>query len=302
MNIRQNSRTGFVNIDMDTLQDYSIFCNMPISVQNDSTLEITIPRFIELFDELGIKATFFVIGNHAVKNKRYIRMLYENGHEIGNQTLSHQIDIGKLSSKEKYDEVVEADKILSDIIGKKIVGFRAPNYLLDKETLDILSANGYLYDSSVFPTIMSALQEVYGWLLIRRFCRIQWWALFKPVSPFYWQNGLLEVPVSVTPLTRLPFIGTYMQKLGWPYFNVTFKESLILGKNINFELHAYEILSRVEDDIPPVFRILPGINYPLTRRRAYLSEQIKKIKGHYNIVTLENYAKLSADENLNSNA
>lgn len=294
-------RAAFINIDMDTLRDYSIFCNMPMNNFVDRTLEITIPRFIDLFDELGVKATFFVIGEHAIKNKKYIKMLCENGHEIGNQTLTHQIDIGKLPTKEKQREIVEADKILSDLAGRKVVGFRAPNYLLDKETLDILRANGYLYDSSVFPTILSPLHEVYGWFLIRRFCRIQWWALFKPVSPYYWKNGLLEIPVSATPLTRLPFIGTYMQVLGWPYFNVTFKEFLLLGKNINLELHAYEILSKVEDDIPDDFGILPGIGFPLTYRRTYLFEQIKRIKRHYRIMTLEDYAKEFKNENRNRN-
>lgn len=297
-----NNRTAFVNIDMDTLRDYGIFCNIPLNNFVDRTLELTIPRFVELFNDLGIKATFFVIGEHAVKNKKYIKMLCENGHEVGNQTLTHQIDISKLPTKEKNREIVEADKLLSDIAGKKIVGFRAPNYLLDRETLDILRTNGYLYDSSVFPTILSPLHEVYGWLLIRRFRRIQWWALFKSISPFFWKNGLLEIPVSATPITRLPFIGTYMQKLGWPYFNVTFKEFLLTGKNINLELHAYEILSKVEDDIPTDFDILPGIGLPLTQRRTYLFEQIKRIKRHYKIVTLEDYARELKSENCNRHA
>lgn len=275
---------------------------MNISNDNDRTLEITIPRFIELFSELGIKATFFVIGNNAVKNKKYIRMLFENGHEIGNQTLTHQIDIGKLSSKEKYDEIVEADKLLSDIIGKKVVGFRAPNYLIDKEVWDILKDNGYLYDSSVFPTISTPLFEIYDWFLFGRFCRVDLPTMFKPVTPYFLRNGLLEIPVSATPLTRLPFIGSYIQKLGWLYFKVTFSELLLLNKNINFELHAYELLSKSEDDIPDEFDLLPRIKHLLNERYSYLLKLINMVKKHYKIITLEKYAKGLENENSNRNS
>jgi polysaccharide deacetylase family protein (PEP-CTERM system associated) len=52
------------------------------------------------------------------------------------------------------DDIRNSKKILEDIIGEKVAGYRAPSYSITWESLwalEILVEEGYFYDSSIFP-------------------------------------------------------------------------------------------------------------------------------------------------------
>ncbi len=281
----------FINVDMDTLYDYSVFFNNKIDINNDFTLSATIPRFIELFEELNIKGTFFIIANQAIQNKKYIRQLYENGHEIANHTLNHLNNINRMDYKTKFKEINEADKILSDIIGNKIVGFRAPYYSIDNEMFRILNDLKYKYDSSILPTYLIPLIKFYTWLLVtrERSNKINLDTMFKSSEPYKIYNDFYEIPVSVTPITRFPFVGSYIQKLNNLYFNYCLKEIKLFKNTLNFELHAYEILSSSVDNIAEQFKMLPRITDDLKVRKKFLFEKIKKIINNNKVILMKDY-------------
>jgi len=281
----------FINVDMDTLYDYSVFFNNKIDINNDFTLSATIPRFIELFEELNIKGTFFIIANQAIQNKKYIRQLYENGHEIANHTLNHLNNINRMDYKTKFKEINEADKILSDIIGNKIVGFRAPYYSIDNEMFRILNDLKYKYDSSILPTYLIPLIKFYTWLLVtrERSNKINLDTMFKSSEPYKIYNDFYEIPVSVTPITRFPFVGSYIQKLNNLYFNYCLKEIKLFKNTLNFELHAYEILSSSVDNIAEQFKMLLRIIDDLKVRKKFLFEKIKKIINNNKVILMKDY-------------
>lgn len=89
----------------------------------------------ELLDglkERGVKATFFVTGEHAEANPEVIKRMYEEGHLIGNHTYSH-IQL-KSSNRETFkEELVKTNEIISEITGEEVQYVRPPYGTWDKK-------------------------------------------------------------------------------------------------------------------------------------------------------------------------
>ena len=52
------------------------------------------PRILEMLDQCGVKATFFVIGQHIEAHPELLRQVVQAGHALGNHTFSHQRLVG----------------------------------------------------------------------------------------------------------------------------------------------------------------------------------------------------------------
>lgn len=48
------------------------------------------PKLLDVLDSLGIKATFFINGKHAVLYPDILQEIAQRGHEIGNHAWTHQ--------------------------------------------------------------------------------------------------------------------------------------------------------------------------------------------------------------------
>jgi len=195
------------------------------SGSGDEIFETGVPRLFELFDSLEVPATFFVVGSDLdVPWKRaLIEEIARRGHELANHSLTHPTSFSSLSPEEKHREISEAGEKIGSLTGTAPVGFRAPDFEIDSEVLEILARLGYRYDSSILPTCWSPL--------IRRLKsalgpgpipseRYSGHAVFglapnRPYSPSarrIWQRGrmpLCEVPVTTIPFLRAPMHATY---------------------------------------------------------------------------------------------
>ncbi len=151
-------------------------------------------RVLNLLDELGTSGTFFVVGQLARSQPELVSEIAARGHEIAYHSHAHKpLDRETVNN---FRRETEADKnFIEGIIGRPVVGYRAPLWSLVKETVwavDVLKELGFEYSSSVLP----ATNPLYGFA-------------GAPTEPFYWPNGLLELPLplaSIGPVT-LPFIG-----------------------------------------------------------------------------------------------
>ena len=128
-----------------------------------------LPRMVDIFDKYNIKATFFVVGKDLKneENKARVRALVDNGHEIANHTYSHHQNFFELSYNSKQKEIENADKIISDCIGEKVYGFRAPGWGINSDIFEVLEKNSYYYDSSVFPSKLLPLIDYANFVLNR---------------------------------------------------------------------------------------------------------------------------------------
>jgi len=112
-------------------------------------------RTLNLFDEIGIKATFFVVADVVENYPGLVEEIADRGHEIECHGLHHECAIhpetkaARFTREEYRERIAEAKRILEDASGQEITGFRAPNAYVGGWMLDVLEDLGFEYDSSV---------------------------------------------------------------------------------------------------------------------------------------------------------
>ena len=128
---------------------------------------------LSLFDEAGIRATFFILGWVAERYPALIRQIVAGGHEIANHGYDHA-RVLTLSPDQFRADLDRSRKLLEDSSGQKVTGYRAPSFSIDQRTPwahEILAEQGYAYSSSVAPIH----HDHYGWAGSPRFA-------WKPVE------------------------------------------------------------------------------------------------------------------------
>ena len=106
-------------------------------------------RILDLFDSYGtpIKGTFFVLGWIAKRFPEIIRSIHSRGHEVASHGNEHLLN-NRMSERKLKQDLESSKKLLEDISGDKIVGYRAPSFSIDDKILQIVKNCGYNYDSS----------------------------------------------------------------------------------------------------------------------------------------------------------
>lgn len=187
---------------------------------------------LDMLDETQTKTTFFVLGMLAKYKPELVKKIFEKGHEIALHGQNHK-PMFQLSYKESRNDIEESYKIVTDIIGKEIVGYRAPFFSINESNLyvlEILSELGFLYDSSIFPKKMPR----YG------------------IKDFPEENGLYDLPDG-SQLVELPLsIANYFGKI-WPvagggYIRLmprnlvkkVFKDFRKINRDAMIYMHPYE--------------------------------------------------------------
>jgi polysaccharide deacetylase family protein (PEP-CTERM system associated) len=142
---------------------------------------------MSLFDEAGIKATFFTLGWVAERYPALVRRIVNAGHEIASHGYGHD-RVFNFTPQQFAADIERTRKILEDISGQLVAGYRAPSFSIDQRTPwahEILAEQGYAYSSSVAPV----KHDHYGWAEAPRFA-------FRPVAG----SDFLEIPVTTAQL------------------------------------------------------------------------------------------------------
>jgi polysaccharide deacetylase family protein (PEP-CTERM system associated) len=116
-------------------------------------VEPNLRRLLAMFEARRTRATFFVLGDVAVRVPALVRAVAEAGHEVACHGWRHQA-VGRRSEREFREDVRRARGAIEDIAGVPVRGFRAPCFIRRPEhlwALDVLAEEGYRYDSSYFP-------------------------------------------------------------------------------------------------------------------------------------------------------
>jgi polysaccharide deacetylase family protein (PEP-CTERM system associated) len=118
-----------------------------------SRLRPGVDRLLELLARHDAFATFFVLGWTARRHPDVIRGIVAAGHEIASHGWSHR-RVNTLEPEEFRTELRDSKRLLEDLSGTSVVGFRAPSFSLtpgSEWAFDVLVEEGYTYDSSIFP-------------------------------------------------------------------------------------------------------------------------------------------------------
>jgi len=89
-------------------------------------------QLLDGLKERGVTATFFVTGEHAELHPDIIKRMHDEGHLIGNHTYSH-IQLTSSNRNKFKNELIQTNKILSDITGDEIQYVRPPYGSWDKK-------------------------------------------------------------------------------------------------------------------------------------------------------------------------
>lgn len=110
-------------------------------------------RLLDLFDEHGVRATFFALGWVAERQPRLVREIAERGHEIACHGYAHEL-VYELGPERFRSDLRRARAAIEDAVGASPLGYRAPSYSITLRSLwalPILAEEGFAYDSSIFP-------------------------------------------------------------------------------------------------------------------------------------------------------
>ena len=110
-------------------------------------------KLLAIFDQFEVHGTFFVLGWVAERYPQLVKAIAARGHEVACHGFSHRL-VYEQTPEEFHDETRYAKKLIEDITGTAVRGYRAASYSIVRESLwalDILAELGFVYDSSIFP-------------------------------------------------------------------------------------------------------------------------------------------------------
>lgn len=217
----------------------------------ESRIHRSVEELLGLLDETRTRATCFTLGWIADRYPGLVRKLADAGHEVA----SHGWDHVRVTNQDRASfrkSVHRTKKLLEDITGAPVLGFRAPSFSIVPGrawALDVLLEEGYRYDSSLFPV---RRPDGYGYA-------------GTPRDPYLRQcasGSLLELPMTTLRIAgvNLPAAGGgYFRLLPYAITSAAFRACEGRGQPGMFYIHPWEL-----DSGQPRFAVAP-----LTRLRHY---------------------------------
>ena len=198
----------------------------------ESRLERNFRSLLEILAGGGSTATCFVVGYFAKRFPHLVREAVAAGHEIASHGYFHRL-VYDMSPAAFFEDVLATRKLLEDISGRPVRGFRAPAFSVTERTpwfFDKLAEAGYGYDSSVFPAPHQTGGLATGQL-----------------DPYRMQTSggaLTEFPITAVRVFGKPmcfFGGGYLRLFPYPVIRSMGRRALREGRPIIFYVHPREI-------------------------------------------------------------
>ncbi len=310
-----------ITIDVDSLHFYRAIHGLRSTGVNPSgdlaarepIYHTALPRFFELLDEVGVPATLFLIGKDAARYPEAFRGA--EGCEIANHSHAHDYRLSTYDEATIEADLARAEDALSPLLGgprdereaERVVGFRAPGYNVSPALLNVLVRRGYTYDSSLLPApaywaARAGAIGRYAWLGRPSASIVGHPLQFAgPLRPYRFQpaaawrptdRGLVEIPMAVTPWSRLPLIGTSWVMLPPWLRDRLLSQALRLLPVFNFEMHAIDLLDATDADIPPdLSAAQPDLRVPYRHKREAFQSLFRRMADARRVTTLAQIAE-----------
>ncbi len=218
-------------------------------------LEKGLYPLLALLEQNQVRATFFVLGWIAQRYPHIIKQIYQQKHEIAIHSHLHE-KVYHLNRETFRQDTERAIKIVEDLIGEKVRGYRAPYFSITQRSLwalEVLADLGIEYDSSI--------------------AKVKTWRYGIPHSPDYpyriKEVGIIEYPVSTLSWLGRRWLcgGAYFRILPYQVFYRFFTSQ---SQTKVFYLHPWEL----DPEHPKLW-----IGFPATLTHyARLSTTKKKLK------------------------
>lgn len=209
--------------------------------------EKEVPQWLEetlkLLDNFSVKATFFFPAVLAEQFAGYVRMILDEGHEVGCHGLTHGAEelYNSMSYERQKAILYEAKKRVEEITSKEVISFRSPIFKINGNTIKALQETGFKLDSSVnsqrLGIFSSDIMNI-GWMYSPR----------KPYHPSFnnpfmvGESSLWEIPLSAF---IFPFISNIGIAFGGAFMKLFFRmlyiESSFRKNPIVYMFHPEDI-------------------------------------------------------------
>lgn len=156
MNSLKNTNAAILSVDVeDWFHILDVAGAPPVTdwAVLPSRVERNFRVLLELFAENNVRITCFFLGWVAQRFPQLVRDAADQGHEIASHGFIHQL-VSSMTQQEFRKDCGRSRKLLEDISGRRVSGFRAPGFSATQQTpwfFDEIALAGYLYDSSIFP-------------------------------------------------------------------------------------------------------------------------------------------------------
>lgn len=198
----------------------------------ESRVERNTRRMLDLFDRKEVRCTLFVLGWVAERFPELVRDCASRGHEIASHGYAHEL-VFEIGENRFQEDILRSKNILEDIIGKPVLGYRAPGFSLTSDTpwfYDVLIRAGFKYDSSLFPAARNhggiAGSKAYPHIVTT-------------------DNGtIMEYPISLAPFFGKEmyfFGGGYLRFFPYQLISRKAKEVLTPEQPVIYYLHPREV-------------------------------------------------------------
>ena len=285
--------------------------------QYPSFLGRAVPRFLDVSDGQSVRVTVFVVGRDACLTQHgdLFEAIVAGGHEIGNHSHNHEVDLHLASAWTLADEFERAESAIERATGKHPVGFRGPSFRLSRAILETLVRRGYHYDASTLPTFVGPLARAYHLAIsqLDETEKARQQALFgnvrdglRPLKSYRWdldEGALIEIPITTMPLARVPLHMTYINfladrvpGLAEMYLRIGLGLCKMRGISPSLLLHATDFIGSDDQDCPT---FLPGMKRTAGDKIALLQRVIAAIRKNFDVLTLREYvSRLGAKADL----
>jgi polysaccharide deacetylase family protein (PEP-CTERM system associated) len=192
-------------------------------------------NYIDLLNKHDIKTTFFTLSELSDIAKEGILYAVKCGHEIACHGKTHirpiLLDVDTFSR-----DIAEAKETLSELIGKEVVGYRAPCYSIDRQHYHAVIRAGFKYSSS---KIAFNEHPLYGQLNLNDFER--------PMKGVYHKDGFYEFELSTKGFLgrNIPVSGGgYIRILPWLFMRPLIKGYLKSAAVYVLYIHPFELSNK----------------------------------------------------------
>jgi polysaccharide deacetylase family protein (PEP-CTERM system associated) len=192
-----------------------------------------VDRLLSFLDERDVHGTFFVVGWLAEREPDMVRRIAEAGHEVASHSYEHEL-VGRLGPARFRDSARRSKRVLEDITGQPVLGYRAPSFSIVpglEWAFDILVEEGYRYDASLFPV---SQHPTYGYPGIAP----------DPSRLERTSGSLMEFPATTARLLGLALPasgGAYFRLLPYQLARRGLREAAARGAPGMFYIHPWEL-------------------------------------------------------------
>jgi peptidoglycan-N-acetylglucosamine deacetylase len=298
-----------LSLDLDNKWSYMKTHGDPAWQSFPSYLDVLVPRVLDVFAEMNLRITFFIVGQDAAlpENCDILAQIAPAGHEVGNHSHYHEPWMHRRSEGAIDEEFALAEESIERATGQRPRGFRGPGFTHSQTMLATLVRRGYVYDASSLPTFIGPLARAYYF----RTAKLPEMAMQDREDLFgHFRDGfrsnrqhrvhfgnasLAEIPVTTLPGLRLPihisyvlYIATVSPALALGYFRTALSLCKLTGTEPSILLHPLDFLSGSDC---PELGFFPAMNLDPDVKRSVVLKSLQALASEFEVLPLRDVAR-----------